>query len=84
MRGSTAIEDVEEMLGVHFGDSVMKRSRQLAGLLSHVSGKVQRPREIRLEGFRFEVLEPTSGKCCARENTETVRSRVHATSTHPA
>ncbi len=63
MRGSTAIEDVEEMLGVHFGDSVDETVTTIAGLLSHVSGKVPAPGEkFDLEGFRFEVLEANQRK----------------------
>jgi len=63
MRGSTAIEDVEEMLGVHFGDSVDETVTTVAGLLSHVSGKVPAPGErFDLEGFRFEVLEANQRK----------------------
>jgi putative hemolysin len=63
MRGSTAIEDVEEMLGVHFGDSVDETVTTIAGLLSHVSGKVPAPGEkFDLEGFRFEVLEAKQRK----------------------
>jgi putative hemolysin len=63
MRGSTAIEDVEEMLGVHFGDSVDETVTTIAGLLSHVSGRVPAPGEnFDLEGFRFEVLEAIQRK----------------------
>jgi putative hemolysin len=63
MRGSTAIEDVEEMLGVHFGDSVDETVTTIAGLLSHVSGRVPAPGEkFDLEGFRFEVLEANQRK----------------------
>jgi CBS domain containing-hemolysin-like protein len=63
MRGSTAIEDVEEMLGVHFGDSMDETVTTIAGLLSHVSGKVPAPGEkFDLEGFRFEVLEANQRK----------------------
>jgi len=63
MRGSTAIEDVEEMLGIHFGDSVDETVTTIAGLLSHVSGRVPAPGEkFDLEGFRFEVLEANQRK----------------------
>ena len=63
MRGSTAIEDVEEMLGVHFGDSVDETVTTIAGLLTHVSGRVPAPGEkFDLEGFRFEVLEANQRK----------------------
>ena len=63
MRGSTAIADVEEMLGVHFGDSADETVTTIAGLLSHMSGKVPAPGEnCDLEGFRFEVLEANQRK----------------------
>jgi CBS domain containing-hemolysin-like protein len=63
MRGSTAIADVEEMLGVHFGESADETVTTIAGLLSHVSGKVPPPGEkCDLEGFRFEVLEANQRK----------------------
>ena len=63
MRGSTAIGDVEEMLGVHFGESADETVTTIAGLLSHVSGKVPAPgEECDLEGFRFEVLEANQRK----------------------
>ena len=63
MRGSTAIADVEEMLGVHFGESADETVTTIAGLLSHVSGKVPAPGEkCDLEGFRFEVLEANQRK----------------------
>jgi putative hemolysin len=62
MRGSTAITDVEEMLGVHFGESD-ETVTTIAGLISHVSGKVPAPGEkCDLEGFRFEVLEANQRK----------------------
>jgi putative hemolysin len=63
MRGSTAIAAVEEMLGVHFGDSADETVTTIAGLLSHVSGKVPAPGDkFDLEGFRFEVLEANQRK----------------------
>jgi len=63
MRGSTAITDVEEMLGVHFGESAEETVTTIAGLLSHVSGKVPGPGDkCDLEGFRFEVLEANQRK----------------------
>ena len=63
MRGSTAIADVEEMLGVHFGEDADEAVTTIAGLLSHVSGKVPAPGEkCDLEGYRFEVLEANQRK----------------------
>ncbi|HVO57071.1 MAG TPA: hemolysin family protein [Dongiaceae bacterium] len=63
MRGSTSITDVEEMLGVHFGEDADETVTTIAGLLSHVSGKVPAPGEkCDLEGYRFEVLEANQRK----------------------
>jgi CBS domain containing-hemolysin-like protein len=62
VRGSTAIRDVEELLGVRFGradDTVTT----IAGLLSHISGKVLASGDrAELEGYRFEVLEANQRK----------------------
>jgi putative hemolysin len=63
MRGSLAIGDVEELLGVKFGEKSDEAVTTLAGLLSHVSGKVPAPGDkIELEGYRFEVLEANQRK----------------------
>ena len=74
MRGSLAIGDVEELLGVKFGDQADETVTTLAGLLSHVSGKVPAPGDkIDLEGHRFEVLEANQRKVLR------VRIRAQAT-----
>lgn len=63
MRGSMSIGDVEELLGVQFGDKADEAVTTIAGLLSHVSGKVPAPGDkVDLEGFRFEVLEANQRK----------------------
>jgi putative hemolysin len=63
MRGSISIEDVEELLGVQFGDKSHEAVTTIAGLLSHVAGKVPTPgSKIDLEGYRFEVLEANQRK----------------------
>ena len=63
LRGSTAIDDVEKFLGVKFGDKSDEAVTTVAGLLSHVSGKVPAPGDVvDLEGFRFEVLEANQRK----------------------
>ena len=63
LRGSTAISDVEDILGVKFGDKSDEAVTTVAGLLSHVSGKVPAPGDVvDLEGFRFEVLEANQRK----------------------
>jgi putative hemolysin len=63
MRGSMAIGDVEELLGIQFGDKADEAVTTIAGLLSHVSGKVPAPGDkVDLEGHRFEVLEANQRK----------------------
>ena len=62
-RGSTPIDRVEEILGVHFGKKSDETVTTIAGLLSHVGGKVPAPGEqFDLEGYRFEVLEANQRK----------------------
>ena len=61
--GGLAISEVEELLGIQFGESAAETVTTLAGLLSHVSGKVPAPADkIDLEGHRFEVLEANQTK----------------------
>ena len=62
--GGMAIEEVEELLGVHFGESSAETTvTTLAGLLSHASGKVPAPGDkVDMEGHRFEVLEANQTK----------------------
>ena len=63
MRGSMSIGHVEELLGVRFGDKSDEAVTTIAGLLSHVSGKVPAPGDkVDLEGHRFEVLEANQRK----------------------
>jgi putative hemolysin len=63
MRGSMAIGDVEELLGIQFGDKADEAVTTIAGLLSHVSGKVPTPGDkVDLAGHRFEVLEANQRK----------------------
>jgi CBS domain containing-hemolysin-like protein len=63
MRGSMSIGHVEELLGVRFGDKADEAVTTIAGLLSHVSGKVPAPGDkVDLEGYRFEVLEANQRK----------------------
>jgi CBS domain containing-hemolysin-like protein len=63
LRGSMTISDVEELLGVHFGKNSDETVTTIAGLLSHVSGKVPTPGDkVDLEGYRFEVLEANQRK----------------------
>ena len=63
LRGSMSIEEVEELLGVHFGENSDETLTTIAGLLSHVSGKVPTPGDrVDVEGYRFEVLEANQRK----------------------
>ena len=63
MRGSMPIGEVEKLLGVKFGDKTDEAVTTLAGLLSHVSGKVPVPGDkIDLAEHRFEVLEANQRK----------------------
>jgi len=79
MRGSTAIGDVEEMLGVHFGESADETVTTIAGLLSHVSGKVPASGEkCDLQGFRFEVLEANQRKVLRVKIQKLSSTAMHA------
>jgi CBS domain containing-hemolysin-like protein len=63
MRGSMAIDAVEELLGVHFGEEADETVTTLAGLLSHATGKVPASGDkIDMEGHRFEVVEANQRK----------------------
>jgi CBS domain containing-hemolysin-like protein len=63
MRGSVDISEVEELLGVRFGEESQETVTTIAGLLSHVSGKVPAAGDkVELEGYRFEVLEANQRK----------------------
>ena len=63
LRGSMTISEVEELLGLHFGENSDATVTTVAGLLSHVLGKVPAPADkIDLEGYRFEVLEANQRK----------------------
>jgi len=63
MRGSMGIGDVEDLLGVQFGEKSDETVTTIAGLLSHVSGRVPAPGDkIDIEGYRFEVLEANQRK----------------------
>jgi putative hemolysin len=63
MRGSMSISDVEELLGVQFGDKSDDTVTTIAGLLSHVAGKVPAPGDkIEIAGHRFEVVEANQRK----------------------
>lgn len=79
MRGSTSIEQVEDMLGVHFGESADETVTTIAGLLSHVSGKVPAPGDkVDLEGYRFEVLEANQRKVLRVRVQKLTGTAMHA------
>jgi putative hemolysin len=74
LRGSMSISHVEELLGVRFGENAAETVTTIAGLLSHVSGKVPAPADkIDLAGYRFEVLEANQRKVLR------LRARSHTT-----
>jgi putative hemolysin len=63
VRGSAGIHEIEELLGVHFGQRSDETVTTIAGLLGHISGKVPGPGDsVELEGYRFEVLEANQRK----------------------
>ena len=79
MRGSTAIGQVEEMLGVHFGENADETVTTIAGLLSHVGGKVPAPGDkFDLEGYRFEVLEANQRKVLRVKVQKLTGTAMHA------
>jgi putative hemolysin len=79
LRGSMTISHVEELLGVHFGEASDETVTTIAGLLSHVSGKVPAPGDkVDIEGFRFEVVEANQRKVLR------LRARHHPAAASPA
>src|ERR1700726_3930614 len=53
MRGSMSIDDVEDLLGLHFRGQAHEAVTTIAGLLSHVSGKVPAPGDkVDIEDYR--------------------------------
>jgi putative hemolysin len=63
LRGSMSISAVEDLLGIHFGEKADEAVTTIAGLLSHVSGKVPAPGDkVDIEGYRFEVVEANQRK----------------------
>jgi putative hemolysin len=63
MRGSVALEKVEELFGVEFGSSASKAATTIAGLLNHVVGHVPAAGErVEYQGLHFEVLDANQRK----------------------
>jgi putative hemolysin len=61
--GGLAISEVEELLGIRFGENSAETVTTIAGLLSHVSGKLPAPGDkIDLQGYQFEVLDANQTK----------------------
>jgi len=55
--------EVEELLGIQFGENAAETVTTIAGLLSHVSGKLPAPGDkIDLQGYQFEVLDANQTK----------------------
>jgi CBS domain containing-hemolysin-like protein len=63
LRGSMTIREAEELLGVRLEENAGETVTTMAGLLSHLSGKVPAPGDrVDIEGYRFEVLEANQRK----------------------
>ncbi len=77
MRGSVALEKVEELFGVEFDPSASKAATTIAGLLNHVIGHVPTAGErLEYQGLHFEVLDANQRKV--------LRLRVRRTAAVPA
>ncbi|HZV60293.1 MAG TPA: transporter associated domain-containing protein, partial [Candidatus Eremiobacteraceae bacterium] len=63
LRGSMSIRDVEELLDVKFNNKSDDTVTTIAGLLTHLTGKVPAPGDkIDIQGHHFEVLEANQRK----------------------
>lgn len=63
LRGSVAIEKLEELLGVELDPERTGESSTIAGLLNHLAGHVPRAGEVvDAAGLRFEILEANQRK----------------------
>jgi CBS domain containing-hemolysin-like protein len=63
VRGSMSIRDVEELLAVRFDDKSDDTVTTIAGLLTHLMGKVPAPGDrIDIQGHHVEVLEANQRK----------------------
>jgi putative hemolysin len=80
LRGSMSISDLERLLGVQLGEHADETVTTIAGLLSHVLGKVPAPADrIDLEGYRFEVLEANQRKVLRLRARRLLAAGSHAT-----
>ncbi|HEV2387697.1 MAG TPA: hemolysin family protein [Candidatus Acidoferrales bacterium] len=63
LRGSVAIEKLEELFGVDLAGEAAGESTTIAGMLNHLAGHVPRPGEVvQSDGLRFEILEANQRK----------------------
>ncbi len=63
LRGSMTIREAQELLGVQLEENAGETVTTMAGLLSHLSGKVPAPGDkVDVEGYRLEVLEANQRK----------------------
>lgn len=63
LRGSVAIEKLEQMLGVELDPERTGDATTISGLLNHLAGHVPRPGEVvDTDGLRFEILEANQRK----------------------
>lgn len=63
VRGSLGISDLEGLLKIHLGGDTEETATTIAGLLSHRLSRVPAPGDhIRMQGYRFEVLEANQRK----------------------
>lgn len=63
LRGSVAIEKMEEVLGIEMNRDRGGDFTTIAGLLNHLAGHVPKPGEVvETDGLRFEILEANQRK----------------------
>ena len=80
LRGSMSISDLEKLLEVQFGDRADETVTTIAGLLSHVLGKVPAPGDkMDLGGYRFEVVEANQRKVLRLRARRLATAGSHAT-----
>ena len=79
LRGSVAIEKLEEMLGVELDRERTGDATTIAGLLNHLAGHVPRPGEIvDTDGLRFEILEANQRKVLRLRARRVAMGSAHA------
>jgi putative hemolysin len=79
LRGSVAIEKLEEMLGVELDRDRTGDANTIAGLLNHLAGHVPRPGEVvDTDGLRFEILEANQRKVLRLRARRVAMGSAHA------